>query len=440
MMKSLGFTRSRSVEPFDRRHIIAVLTLISVFWSVLIVWGSLAPIGGAVIASGTVGAETYRRAVQHLEGGIVKRIAVKEGSKVKAGDLLVELQDVATSSSVERTASQYFEAVAATARLIAERDGLPGLSFPTALREAGDMQRQATAAMSAQRRIFESRRTLHRQKLAVIDKKAERLGEEIKGLEGVIQSVEQQISHVDGVRRDAVALLEKQLVRKSRVAEISRQQAELTGKLAEARAEIEQNRQQMSELDLQKTELANSLQAEIAEELRQQQAKAFELAPTLETAQDVQARTRVRAPVDGTVVGLQIHSREGVIAKGQILMEIIPDSDNLVVDASVRPEDISEIQTGLPAQVVLRTPSRRSNQPLAGRIESISADRLLDKVTARPYYLARIRIDANAMATTEARMIAGMSADVFIRLGDRTVLEYLAAPVLRFSNRAMRER
>lgn len=427
-------------RPFDRRHIVAVLALIFTFWSVLVAWGSLAPIGGAVIASGIVGAETYRRAVQHLEGGIIKRIAVKEGSKVRAGDLLIELQDIATSSSVERTATQYFEAIAATARLSAERDGLPNLSFPLSLREAGAMQRQATAAMSAQRRIFDSRRNLHRQKLAVIDKKVERLDEEIRGLEGLIVSLEQQIALVDGVLRDAQTLFDKQLVRKSRVAEISRQHAELKGKLSEARAQVAQNRQQMSELDLQKSELAAALQTEVAEELRLQQAKAFELAPTLETAQDVQARTRVRAPIDGTVVGLQVHSREGVIAKGQILMEIIPDSDNLVVDASVRPEDISEIHAGLAAQIVLRTPSRRNNLPLPGRVDSVSADRLLDKVTARPYYLARIRIDANAMASSDSRMIAGMSADVFIQLGDRTVLEYLAAPVLRSFNRGMRER
>ncbi len=440
MIKRRNYSWTSTSEPFNRQHIVAVLALVSLFWSVLAAWGSLAPIGGAVIASGIVGAETYRKAVQHLEGGIVRRIAIKEGSKVKAGDVLIELQDVASASSVERTATQYFEALAATSRLIAERDGLPALSFPTTLQEAGTLQRQASAAMSAQRRIFESRRSLHRQKLSVLDKKIERLGEEIKGLEGLIQSIEQQIALVDGVRRDAESLLEKQLMRKSRVAEISRQQAELTGKLSEARAQIGQNRQQMSELDLQKTELTESLQAEIAEELRQQQAKAFELAPTLETAQDVQTRSKVRAPIDGTVVGLQVHSREGVIAKGQMLMEIIPDSDNLVVDASIRPEDISEIHTGLPAQVLLRTPSRRSNQPIPGHVESLSADRLVDKVTSRPYYLARIKIDANAMTSADARIIAGMSADVFIQLDDRTVLEYLAAPLLRSFNRGMRER
>lgn len=427
-------------RAFDRRHIAAVFALIVTFWTVLVAWGSLAPIGGAVIASGIVGAETYRRSIQHLEGGIIKRIAVKDGAKVKAGDLLIELQDVATSSSVERTATQYFEAVAATARLTAERDGLSGVSFPTNLREAGAMQRQATSAMNAQRRIFDSRRTLHRQKLAVIDKKIERLGEEARGSAGLVRSLEQQITLVDGLLRDAQTLFEKQLVRKSRVAEISRQHAELTGKLSEARAQIAQNTQQMSELDLQKTELADAFQAEVAEELRMQQAKAFDLEPTLETAQDVHARTRVRAPIDGTVVGLQVHSREGVIAKGQVLMEIVPASDSLVVDASVRPEDISEIQAGLPAQVLLRTPSRRNNQPLPGTVESVSADRLLDKVTSRPYYLARIKIDNAAMTTSDARMIAGMSADVFIQLGDRTVLEYLAAPVLRSFNRGMRER
>ncbi len=432
-------SNTSTIEPFDRRHIIAVLVLIASFWSVLVAWGSLAPIGGAVIASGIVGAETYRRAVQHLEGGIVKRIAVKEGSKVKAGELLIELQDVATSSSVERATTQYFEALAATARLSAERDGLRDLSFPAGLREAGAMQRQANSAMTAQRRIFESRRNLHRQKLAVIDKKIEVIEEDIVGTEGLIKSIEQQLALVEGVRRDAETLLEKQLMRKSRVAEINRQHAELTGRLAEARAEIGQNRQQMSELNLQKSQLADAFQTEIAEELRQQQAKAFELEPTLEAAQDVQARTRVRAPIDGTVVGLQVHSREGVIAKGQTLMEIIPDSDNLVVDATIRPEDISEIRPGLPAQIALRTPSRRSNQPIPGRVESISADRLLDKVTSRPYYLARIKIEPFAMASSDARLIAGMSADVFIQLSNRTVLEYLAAPVLRSFNRGMRE-
>lgn len=427
-------------RPFERRHILAALTLIFVFWSALLVWGAYAPIGGAVIASGVVGVETHRKAVQHLEGGIIKRIAVKEGSKVKAGDLLIELQDVATTSSADRVAAQYFEALAAAARLVAERDAEPNLTFPSALREAGAFQKQAVAAMSAQRRIFESRRTLHRQKLSLIDQKNERLLEEIKGSEGLIKSLEQQAALVEGVRRDAVELFDKQLIRKSRVAEISRQHAELTGKLSEARSQIAQNRQQMTELELQKSELVAALQAEVAEELRIQQAKAFEFSNALATAQDVQTRTRIRAPIEGTVVGLQVHSRDGVIAKGQLLMEIIPDSDNLVVDARIRPEDISEIQPGLPSQVVLRTPTRRYNQPITGRLESVSADRLLDKVTSRPYYMARIKLDANSVDSGDARLIAGMSADVFVQLGDRTAFEYLAAPVLRSFNRGMRER
>jgi HlyD family type I secretion membrane fusion protein len=164
------------------------------------------------------------------------------------------------------------------------------------------------------------------------------------------------------------------------------------------------------------------------------------LSRELVAAQDMLQRTRIEAPIEGTVVGLQIHSRDGVIAPGQTLMEIVPLSDDLVVDARVRPEDIEDVQTGLEARVVLNTLSRKFSQPLSGKITQVSADRLIDKLTGRPHYHVRVSLDPASLQPGETKLLAGMSADVFIRTSDRTPFAYLTAPLVRTFHRGMRER
>jgi HlyD family type I secretion membrane fusion protein len=404
------------------------------------VWSSLAALGSAVVAPGLVSVETHRKAVQHLEGGIVGRIHVKDGSRVARGDLLVELKNVASKSNVERLKSQFYEALAGAARLTAERDGLQEIVFPDSLVAIAADEPVARSAMAAQVRIFDSRRDLTGQKLSVLDKRIDRLQEERNGLRRQIEAVEAQFALNTNEMTDATQLFEKQLIRKSRLTDVQRSRAQLEERRSALQSSLAQTDQQMTEMELRKSELLSSTLTSVVEEIRARQARAHELSRELVAAQDMLQRTRIEAPIEGTVVGLQIHSRDGVIAPGQTLMEIVPLSDDLVVDARVRPEDIEDVQTGLEARVVLNTLSRKFSQPLSGKITQVSADRLIDKLTGRPHYHVRVSLDPASLQPGETKLLAGMSADVFIRTSDRTPFAYLTAPLVRTFHRGMRER
>lgn len=427
----------RHTEPFTRSQISSGLAVMAVFIIGMCSWSFLAPLGSAAIAPGIVSVESYRKAIQHLEGGIVEKIHVADGAKVKLGDLLISLRDVAAVSNAERIKTQYFEALAGAARLTAERDSQLNIAFPNELTSKKDAA--ALAAITAQLKIFDSRRQLQYQKLAVIDKRIDRLKEEKEALFGQIKAVSTQIELFDQQRRDTEALYDKQLTRKSRVNEVQRDQARIEGKESELKGEIAQIEQQIVELELRKSELLATTIAAIVDELRTRQARAHELSQELVAAQDVLGRTRIVSPFDGTVVGLKVHSKDGVIAPGATLMEIVPLSDDLIIEARLRPEDIEDVRAGLPAFVVLNTLTRRYSQPIKATLDSVSADRLIDGLTGLAYYLVRVRPDEAAIDPNDTKLLAGMSADVFIQTGERTAFAYLMSPILRTFNRGMRE-
>lgn len=431
--------RGQRSEPFSRAQLAVTVTLLATFFGTMTAWSSFAPLGSAVIAPGVVSVESHRKAIQHLEGGIVNRIFVKDGSRVKPGDVVVELRDVAIAANVDRLKSQYYEAIASIARLTAERDGNSELKFSDEILKAAISETAARNAVAAQRKLFQSRTELNEQKLSGMTKKFDRLAEQRDGLNKQLKALDAQMAVREQEEKDATALYNKQLARKSRVLDAQRSRAELDERGSELASELAQTEQQMTELELKKTEFASANLTAVVEELRSRQARAHELSRELIAAQDVLARSQIRAPIEGTVVGLQVHSRDGVISPGQTLMEIVPLTDKLVVEARVRPEDIEEVRAGLSATVVLNTLTRRYSQPIRGKVESVTADRLVDKLTGRPYYGVRVSLDPDSLDPKESKLLAGMSADTFIVTGERTPLAYLTAPLVRTFSRGMRE-
>jgi HlyD family type I secretion membrane fusion protein len=428
----------RKNQPFAHWHSTFALGTIAMFFGVMAAWGSLAPLGSAVVAPGIVSVESHRRAIQHLEGGIIGRLLVNEGSQVNKDDVVIELRDVAAAAAVDRIKAQYFEALANVDRLASERDGFTEIAFSPEVQEAS-REEPVRNAMASQKKIFESRRILQEQKLAVLTKRGERLIEEKHGLNEQIKSVDLQIALRKQEYADAAGLLEKQLIRKTAVVDIQRSIAQIEERRSNLQSSLLQAEQQIIETELRKSELVSASLAAIDDELRSRQARAHELSRELVAAQDILARTKIRSPINGTVVGLQVKTRGAVIAPGQLLMEIVPLGDDLVIEARVRPEDIEEIRVGLPTLVMMNTLTRRSSQPIKGTLENVSADRLLDKLTGRAYYLVRIALDPASLAASEAKPVAGMSADVFVQTGERTPLAYLAAPIVRSFHRGMRE-
>lgn len=424
--------------PFLASHAVWALTIVMVFVFTMSAWSILAPLSSAIVAPGVVSVETHRKAVQHLEGGIVGRILVKEGTRVKTGDVLVELKDVAIVASFERLKSQYYETLAITARLTSERDGLENIEFGGELIAASSSEAQARAAMAAQRKIFSSRRKLKAERLSVLDKRIRRLEEERVGARNQLDALKGQFDLNSQELREVEGLFDKKLVRKSRITDLRRESAQLDERRSRIQSTLAQTDQQIAELEIRKSELDSSDLTSIVEDIRARQARVHEISRELIATKDVLSRTRITAPIDGIVVGLQVHSIGGVISPGQNLMEIVPLNDNLVVDLRVRPEDIEEVRTGLPASIVLNTLTRRYSQQIEGSIISVSADRLREERSSKPYYLVRVKIDQSTI--TETKPIAGMSADVFIKTGERTPLAYFTAPLVRTFARGMRER
>ena len=194
------------------------------------------------------------------------------------------------------------------------------------------------------------------------------------------------------------------------------------------------------EFQLKSTELSATRITQAVETYRAQSHRAYELSRSLQAAEDVQRRTEIRSPIEGTVVNLQVHTTDGVVSPGQTVMEIVPSSDELVVEARIRPEQREAVRAGLEAHIQLTSTSPRESQPIAGVLESVSADRLIDQRTGTPFYLVRVLLDNASIKAQGAGLVPGMGADVFIQTGQRTPLQYLADPILRSLDRGFREK
>ncbi len=421
--------------PFPKRAIYAGFLVLASLVALFSTWAFLAPIKSAVIAPGVVSVDSHRKKIQHLEGGIIKKIHVRDGDYVEAGQVLVKLGDVVASANVARLQAQYYEALALTAQYIAERDGLEEIRFPKELTEAGD--NAAQAAMHAQTRVFKSQKELLTHTLSVMKQKLLQSEEEVNGLTGQLKAIELQLNYFAEEMKSAKKLFRKKLTPHSRLLKLQREMAELEGDRAKMQANIAQTKQRILELDLKSTELKSARVAHAVENLREQRTKAYEISRRLIPARDQLQRTEIRAPIEGTVVNVQIHSRDGVVRTGDTLMEIVPSSDQLVVEARLRPEDRDEVRAGLEAYVQLTSMGRRDARPIRGILSSISADRLTED--DRPFYLVRVQLDPESVKQQAVAVLAGMGADVFIQTGERTAFQYLTAPITRTMQRGLRE-
>lgn len=424
--------------PFGRGLVLAGFAVIALFAGTFYVWASAAPIEGAVVAPGIVSVDTSVRTVQHLEGGIIEDILVRDGDQVDAGQVLIRLQNTVPSSSLNEVQAQYFEARATEARLLAEQQKAGEISFPEELTEKiGDQAAQS--AMAGQRGIFDSRRTLLADRLNIFDRTTDGLKAEIEGLEGQIAASEARQRLLAEELADVQSLFERNLTDKPRLLQLQGDAAQLEGDIAGYRASIGTARQKVEETALRRSELRNAMETEVVQQMRDSRTRAYELSQRLAAATDVMGRTEIRSPVSGVVSGLLVHTVGGVIAAGQPLMDVVPVSDKLVVQATIDPLDIDQVTAGQEAQVWLSALNRRNQRPIEGVVQTVSADRLVDPQTGAPYYLARVELQRAEIEKGGMPLQPGMSAEVMIHTGARTTLDYLLTPITQFMTRAMRE-
>ncbi len=422
-----------------RAPIIFGLVVIFLFFGAFVGWAAFAPLGSAAIAQGVVSVEGSRKSIQHLEGGIVSEIRVRDGDFVNKGDVLIVLDEVQSRASTEIVRSRYAIALAQRARLIAERDGLEKIEYPQWLLEQKD-DKTIQEAIRGQQNIFESRRTSHLSQITILEQKAVQLEEEIRGLEGQVESGKRQIALINEEIRDVGSLVEKKLAPLSRLRALQRNLAELNGNQSQSISRIAQTRQAIGEVELQIRELSNKLMDEVVAELKDVQGQIFDLEEQRRVSEDVLSRTEIRAPNDGYIVNLQIHTTGGVIKPGETVMDIVPDNVQLIVEAQVNTKDIDSVYIGAPAQIRFPAFSQRFSLPAEGSVLSVSADSLEDERTGNFYYLARIQIqNLEASEIKKEQLRPGMQADVMIVTGERTALDYFINPIILSFNRALRE-
>ena len=426
-------------RPFPLVTTFMGLLIVLLFTGSLAAWSSLAPIEGAVVAQGIINVAGFRKQVQHLEGGIVDDILVRDGDKVAEGQVLVQLRDVRPAAELRQLEGRYVEVQAVIARLFAERDDRAEIEFPDELLERED-ERGVRSALRAQRSILESHNAVMKERLAVIEKKIAQARAQIEGLLDREKVKEHQKALVLQELELFEEAISKSVIPKAEGLELQQRLAKDKDDLIAYQTEIDQLQQSILELQLQMSETREQRLAEVKEELHTQRATLFELSQEIIAARDVLERTRIPAPIDGVVVNLQVHSNDGVIEPGELLMEIVPANDDLVVDALVDPTDIDEVWAGMPADVRLTSLSRRQRMPMEGVVTDVSADRLTDPQTGEDYYRARIELSPQSLATSKVTLVAGMGADVFLRTGARTPLDYLVSPLTKSFLQGLREK
>lgn len=425
-------------RPFPLKLIFVGLLLISSFIGFFSAWTVIAPIESAVVSPGIVSVASHRKQIQHLEGGIVEDILVRDGDHVKQGQVLIKLRDVRQTSELRQLERRHIEVQGVIARLLAERDGKAQIEFPEELLTQAEKP-LVSSVVTGQENIFRTRIKLVHDKLSVLEHKIAQKKEEINGLAGQIEAKKRERDLLKKELATIQKAAEKNLVPKSEGLKLQQRLAQIDGDLIEYQAEIERTQQNILEIQVHMSEAQAQRISDITEELRSQRALFYELSQKIIAVGDVLQRTEIVSPIDGIVVNLQVHTADGVIAAGQPLLEVVPAGDKLVVYAYIDPNDIDEVRIGMPADVKLTSISRRMRVPLEGVVANLSADRLSGSQKGTSYYQARIELNPDSDALESTRMIAGMGAQVFIRTGSRTPLDYLLAPITRSLQLGLKE-
>ena len=414
------------------------LLIVVLFFGVFGGWAALSPLDGAIVGEGVVTVEGNRKSVEHLEGGIVKQIKVREGDHVAAGDILVVLDDERLKAQVDIVTQQLVVARATEARLIAELDDQPAVKFPDDL--AGGQQDFIKRAVASQTAEFDARHTALLGQQEVLQHRIDDLRQQIIGKQARQKSVEAQLASIREEEDSLRDLLGQGLTTRARMLDLERSAESLAADISDNLAAVASAEQNIAENQQQITQLVNDRRAQIAGDLNDVQSKLLDLGPNLSNAKASLARTIVRSPYEGKVVGLKVFSTGAVIAPGGTILDIVPDQTDLVVEAKIRVEDISDLRLGADAEIHFTTYKRMYVPTMRGKVTTVSADRLTDERTGVAYYVAQVVVDpADLTRNREISLYPGMPAQVMVTTKKRSALEYLVGPLFAAFDNAFRQ-
>jgi HlyD family secretion protein len=423
-----------------RRHLVAAIVVVSVLVVGVGGWAATAVISGAVVASGSVVVDSNVKKVQHPTGGIVGELRVRDGDRVHAGDIVVRLDETVTRANLAIVTKGLGEMMARKARLESERDGLDTITFPAQLlAEADDPDR--AAAMDSERKLFNLRKTARSGQKAQLRERIAQLGEEITGLAAQQNSKAKEIALIERELAGVRELWKQNLVQLTRLTALEREAARLDGERGQLVAASAQAKGKIAETALQILQIDQDIASDVAKELREVDGKIGELVERKVAAEDQLKRTDIRAPQDGTVFQLAVHTVGGVITAGDPIMLIVPEADNLSVEVKVNPQDIDQLQLNQKAILRFSAFNIRTTPEIEGVVTRISADTTTDQRTGQSYYTVRIAMAADQIERLgEVKLLPGMPVEAFMQTRDRTMLSYLIKPLHDQFLRAFREK
>lgn len=403
-------------------------------------WAATAPLASASVSSGTVAVSSKRQTIQHLEGGIIAELAVRDGDLVSAGDLLVRLDDTKTRANYELVRGQFLASLGEKSRLEAERDGTREIQWANELLEAKD-DPEAQTILRGQTNVFKSRRDYVASQEQLIREKQLQLEQEIEALDAQQKAEARKFSLINEELVGVEDLYRKGLEKRPRLLALQRASAEIEGNRGQLLARMARSRQAISELQVQLSDTKNKMMAEVVGQLRDIESKIADLSQRLRAGKDLLDRVEIRAPRGGYVVNMAYHTVGGVIEAGRPILDLVPTNDALLVETRLDPRDIDVLKVGLPAEITLTPYSTRTVPPVQGTLVTLSADSIVDQKTGISYYAGRVEVDRGELEhLKDVKLVPGMPAQVMIRTGERTALEYLIDPFRKSINRAFREK
>ncbi len=415
------------------------LVIVLVF-GVLGTWMTFAPLDSASVASGKVVVEGNKKSIQHLEGGIVEAIYVKDGDSVKKGELLLKMVEIHAKAQLEMVLSQYYEALALECRLKAERDSLKKILFDKEIIAIGDGLKNRL--IDGQTRLFTSRKEALKSEKEIMLQRIAQLKQQIEGNRSIIKSKESRLKSYREEIEEWKILYEEQLTDKLKLRELQRDSETIVGDIASSQAEIARLYVEINETKSQILLRKQEFNKEVGSELRDTQSSLADMRARLYSLKDTLNRTKITAPVEGIVVGMDTHTIGGVISPGQIILEIVPGISEMIIIAQVPTTDIDKVTKGLKANIRFSAFNLQMAHVVEGKVIHISADSFVDEITGMPYYEAKVRLTKKGhkqLKENKFFLVHGMPAEVMIKTGERTVLSYLLKPIRKMFTKAFRE-
>jgi HlyD family secretion protein len=414
-------------------RILILATLLAGGWLVFM------PLAGAVVVPGNLVVQSNVKQIQHPTGGVVAEIKVHNGTRVAAGDLLIRLDAVQAQASLQVVTKQLEEIRARMARLEAERDGLAQIDF-SAERSTSSNNSEITRLLASEQSLFKARAAARQSQKDLLQSQAAQHAQQITGFESQMDSKAKQLDLIHGELSGVQDLYDKRLVPLMRLTTLQREAAQIDGERGQLTSAIAETRSKIDASQLQIVRIDQDFRADVVKELGEAQAKEAELAERDVAAHDLLDRIEIRAPTSGVVNQLSAHTIGGVIRAGETIMEIVPDTDDLQIEARVEPKDIDHVRTGQSAFVRFTAFNQRTTPQLRGAVSYVSADTGHDQQSNASYFTVRIVLpDDERRRLNGQQLVAGMPAEVFMQTGSRTMMGYLLEPITDQMRRAFVE-